>query len=384
MTDTDIEIDPTLDAHLRRTLHEMAATVGDHDVTGNVVRLVTAPTPSGRDSRWAWLGAAAAAGIVAGAGLLAVADHPTDQVAVPAASSVADGGPVPDMFGLTYGCASAHGRNVVGDFPVSAIVFAPTGSASNGMVLVSAGDVFFVCGISSDGDPVLTDHSFVGPIWGNAPTSGAVQVLEVRADTSRSALVGPGRILVFGRAGVAVEGFELALADGTTSPAQLVGGWFVADARVPADVPMTEARLNWQTPSGTAATSRIDLLDDETDAEACARESGCVDNALARLLAEARDAGRIQQAAILADGEVTDSERVASLTRFADCFNAANTGATATVSGPGGVRIGTANLDDRDASERVLGVDALCRAAHTQYVDDAWLLLNAQRHAAQQ
>jgi len=46
--------------------------------------------------------------------------------------------------------------------------------------------------------------------------------------------------------------------------------------------------------------------------------------------------------------------------------------------------IGTANLDDRDASERVPAVDALCRAAHTQYVDDAWLLLNAQRHAAQQ
>ena len=384
MTDTDIEITPTLDAHLRRTLREVAATVGHRDVTGNVVRLVTAPTPSGRDSRWAWLGAAAAAGIVAGAGLMAVADHDTDQTSVPAASSVAGGGPEPDTFGLTYGCASAHGRSVVVDYPVATVVFAPTGSAPNGMVLVSAGDVFFVCGISSDGHAVLTDHSFLGAVWGNAPTAGSAQVLEVRADTSRSALVGPGRILLIGRAGAAVEGVELALSDGTTSPAQLVGGWFVADARVPADVPMTEARLNWQTHSGTASTSRIDLLDDETDADACARERSCVDAALTRLLVEARDAGRIEQAAILADGEVTDSERVASLKRFADCFNAANTGATATVSGPDGVRIGTANLDDRDASERVLGVDALCRAAHTQYVDDAWLLLNAQRHVAQQ
>lgn len=384
MTDTDIEIDPTFDAHLRRTLCEVAATVADRDVTGNLVRLVTAPTPSGRDRRRAWLGAAAAAGVVAGAGLMAVADHSTDPVAVPAVSSVADGGPEPDMFGLTYGCASAHGRSVVGDYRVSAVVFAPTGSASNGMVLVSADDVFFVCGISSNGDPVLTDRSFVGPIWGNAPASGAVQVLEVRADSSRSALVGPGRILVIGRAGVAVEGIALALADGTTAPAELVGGWFVADAGVPADVPMTEAHLNWHTPFGTAASSRIDLLDDETDAEACARQSGCVDAALARLLGEARGAGRIQQAAILADGEVTDSERVASLTRFADCFNAANTGATATVSGPGGVRIGTANLDDREASERALAVDALCRAAHTQYVDDAWILLDARHQVAQQ
>lgn len=384
MTDTDIEIDPTLDAHLRRTLREVAATVGVREVSGNVVHLVTAPTPSDRDTRWAWFGAAAAAMIVASAGLMAVANHDTDQVAVPAASSVADGGPEPDMFGLTYGCASAHERSVIVDYPVSAVVFAPTGSAPNGLVLVSVGDVFFVCGISPDGDAVLTEHSFVGPIWGNAPTAGSAQVLEVRADTSRSALLGPGRILVFGRAGAAVERVELALPDGTTSPAQLVGGWFVADARVPAEVPMTEAHLNWHTHSGTAATSRIDLLDHAADADACARESGCVDAALARLLGEARDAGRIEQADVLADGEVTNSERVASLTRFADCFNDANTGATATVSGPGGVRIGTANLDGRDASERVRAVDALCRAAHTQYVDDAWLLPDAQRQVAQQ
>jgi len=231
---------------------------------------------------------------------------------------------------------------------------------------------------------MLTDHSFVGQIWENPPRGEAVQVLEVLADTSRPGLVGPGRILVFGRAGAAVDVVELALADGTTSDAELVGGWFVADTEVPPDVLMTEARLSWHTQSGITATSRIDLLDDETDAEACARERGCVDAALARLLNEARDAGRIEQAAILADGEVTNSERVASLTRFADCFNAADTGATATVSGPDGVRIGTSNLADPDATERALDVDALCRAAHTVFVDDAWLLLDAQRRLAQQ
>ena len=382
MTDIDIGVDPALDAHLRRTLREVASTLPDRATSDNVVRLVTVPTRSDRGRRWAWLGAAAAAGVVAGAGLTAVADRDSDHTTVPAATTAPLAGPDPDMFGLANGCAAAHGRNAL-DESMNAVVFAPTGSAPNGIVLVSVDDVFFTCGVSSDGDAMLTDHSFVGQIWGNPPRGEAVQVLEVRADTSRSALVGPGRILIIGRAGAAVDGIDVALPDGATSAAQLVGGWFVADAQVPPDVPMMAARLNWHTRSGATLTSRVDLLDDETDAEACARERGCVDAALAQLLNEARDAGRSEQAAILADGEVTNSERVASLTRFADCFNAANTGATATVSGPGGVRIGTSNLQDRDATERALDVDALCRAAHTVFVDDAWLLLDTQRRVAQ-
>lgn len=382
MTDTDIEIDPVLAAHLRRTLREVASTVPDRATSDNVVRLLTAPTPSARGGRWAWLGAAAAAGVVAGAGLMAVADRDTDDTTVPAATTVPLVGPDPDMFGLANGCAAAHRRDEL-DEAMSAVLFAPTGSAPNGTVLVSIEDVFFTCNVSSDGEAMLTDHSVVGQTWGNRPRADAVQVLEVRGDASGPALVGPGRILVFGRAGAAVAGVELALPDGTTSAAELVGGWFLADTGVPTDVPMMEARLNWHTQSGEPATSRIDLLDDDTDAESCVREPGCVDAALARLLDDARDAGRNEQAAILANGEVTNSERVASLTRFADCFNAANTGATATVSGANGVRIGTANLDDRDATEHAVDVDALCRAAHTVFVDDAWLLLDAQRRVAQ-
>ena len=81
---------------------------------------------------------------------------------------------------------------------------------------------------------------------------------------------------------------------------------------------------------------------------------------------------------------MTDAERVASLTRFADCFNSADTGATATVTGPTASAIGTMNLDDRTAVEYAQDVDRRCRAAaHSVYVDDAWVLLDAQRRVAE-
>jgi len=119
---------PLIDDGDEITLRDVADRASSH----NVGVVVTAPAPPGRRRGWASLAAAAAAGVAAGAGLMAVADRDTDHITVPAATTVPLAGPDPDMFGLANGCASAHGRNPL-DEPIDAVLFAPTGSAPNGI-----------------------------------------------------------------------------------------------------------------------------------------------------------------------------------------------------------------------------------------------------------
>lgn len=282
MTEADLDVEPLLDIHLRRTLREVASTIPDGVATwedaasrADVVRLATA-APSTRGSRrqWVWLGAAAAAGAVTGAGLMVIADRDAGIGTVPAAATMPAAAPDPDMFRLANGCAGVHGRQQFGE-SMSAVVFAPTESARNGTVLVSIGDTFFTCRVSADGDAVWSDDSFVGEIEADPPGAEEVQVLDVRSETSRSALVGPGRIRIAGRVGGAVESIEVVLPDGATSAGEVVSGWFVAEARVAPDVPMLDVRLEWRTRSGATSSGRVDQLGTEAAPESCADETDC-------------------------------------------------------------------------------------------------------------
>ena len=77
---------------------------------------------------------------------------------------------------------------------------------------------------------------------------------------------------------------DLELPDGATAAAQAPGRMVPHRGRSASRrARLTEARLEWRTTSGDVSSSRIDVLDDDTFAEECARRPGCVEDAVARL-----------------------------------------------------------------------------------------------------
>ena len=394
MTDTDLEIDPALDAHLRRTLHAVAATVlNTETASDNVVRLVTTPALSAPRHRWAWLSAAAAAGMVAGAGLMAVADRDTDTADVPTAST----GPAveadPTLDALAQACAADIAQQMAA-FPyeireslpalpnadtATVLLFDTQAAPPHQQLLVVGEASYIVCEVGRS-SAVAADVN-VYQIPALAPENDGVLVTDRTSWTGADPLHGPGWARVIGRVGSQVDAIDLEWTDGTIVSGQIQRGWFVIEGPIPPGVLDSDERLRW-TADGVRQSSRADLLDAPDETEACAAMPGCVATRLNELHSPAQQSGLDEQAAILADGAVSDEEYDAALRRFAACFNAADTGATAVVHGGGNLAIGTSGIDDGAERAYMDAVHTLCSAAHLDLVDDAWTLLDAQRRVA--
>ena len=395
MTDTDFEIDQALDAHLRRTLREVAATVTDREVGDNVVRLVTTAAPSGRHGRWARLGAAAAAGVVAGAGLMAVADRDPDEVAVPSATTVAVAvGPDPSLGDLARTCAD----NIAGQtaqFPVdvrdslpslpeadlaTTLLFDTQAEQAHHQLLVIGESSFIVCQVNQRSALQADVNVYRLPVL--MPQNDGVFVVDRTSMTGADSTHGPGWVRIIGRVGSDVAEIQLEWTDGAIVSGQVQHGWFVVEGPIPYGVLDSDERLRWTLTNGDRQSRRVDLLDEPVPAELCAADGTCVETELRRLYERAESAGRIEQATILADLDATDAERDAAQLRFADCFNAAETGATATPHGDGILAIGTSGIDDGAEREYMNAVHTLCAAAHSDLVEEAYALLDAQRRVA--
>ena len=398
MTDTDIDIDPAFAAHLQRTLRTVAATVEparDAEL-GNVVRLVTTPPPADRRRHaWSWLGAAAVTGLVAGAGLMAVADRDPENAQVPVASTVAPG---PDLAVLASVCERALGEMstpVPDDWPAqptppeldsaTLLLFDTEANPPHQILAVVGSTTGYTCEVNDNNAPAVTSDGNTFEIeFAAGPGPGEVQVVSQSWYNENNQNVGPGWVYVIGRSGPEVTDVDVELPDGTVIAGEVQRGWFVVEGLVPSDVPIFEERLNWTIASGDRHSSRVDLLDPPDEAEVCAAAADCVNETLIYLRSQAENLGDPEQAQALADLDVTTDERVAARQRFADCVNASPYDITVTVLGGDGMSVGGADMDAESPNwDAQNNVQILCGAAHSDLVDEAWNLLDAQRRVAE-
>lgn len=154
-----------------------------------------------------------------------------------------------------------------------------------------------------------------------APDDVTVEQLSMHSRTMEGN-TGPGWVNVVGHAGEDVVAVQLVLSDGTRRDSLIADGWFAVRGDVADGVPVFEERLEWTLRSGETRSGRVDLLDADGDEERCARVDGCVAARVARLRQTAVDDGRLDQAAILADGVVSTDEHQQALQGFVDCLNA--------------------------------------------------------------
>lgn len=397
MTDTDVEleIDPAFEAHLRRTLREVAAAVDDIDVSRRaVVRVLpvpSAPVRAARHRAIGWVAAAAVVGAATGAGIMTVIDRDptmTDVAAVSTAPTIppADG----ELFQLAVDChdqVEALQSDIGDDVgqppppdPASAGVLLFE-TDRNDRVLITDNATFYICSVvERNSAPTVRGDDFnvyLLPVR-QPPSGGDVQVVN-RTSLTSDPSHGPGWVRVIGRAGPDVTTIELELADRSTIDGQIQAGWFVLEGDLGAGVRDRDERINWTTRDGDEHSSRADLLDPPDELEACAAISDCVTTKLADLRQSSQLNGLAGQAEILDDLDVTLDELVDARRAFADCVNMANAGITITVRGDGSMAVGTAGLDGAESREHAQNVQTLCSAAHLDFVSEAYYLLDAQR-----
>jgi hypothetical protein len=183
---------------------------------------------------------------------------------------------------------------------------------------------------------------------------------------------GPGSFIAIGRAGDQVASVSVDLPDGTSYASVPTAGRFVVEGAIPTGVPLFDQDVSWTLVSGAERSSRADLLDDDSGGlEECAAEPACVETRVMDLQARAVDWP--EQAAILADGVVTDQEHAAANQRFVDCLVEA--GLDAKVLGSGHVVTDGPTQEQRPA---VIG----CGVQHLDLVGELFDQQDAQRRVA--
>lgn len=395
----DVDVDPLLDAHLRRVLYEVAATIDPvSDTSSQIVRLVPSPMwerPPRR--RRAIVAAAAIAGVAIGAGSMFVIEReqPGDvSVAVETLPPVTTLVPS-DLIPLAEECQArveTFQAQVRDDFaqpappdPANATVLLfDTPAVSPDHTLIIAGESeFYLCDVSSptlepsvvNADPNVFRIPPVPPA-----TTSDVQVVDRTSLTGADPYSGPGWVRLIGRAGPDVTSVELELPDGSTATGDIQNGWFVLEARLGDGVPDMQERVNWTTADGTEHSSRADLVDPPDQTEACAATPGCVTSEINSLLLTSQYEGLEDQAEILADLDVTDDEFFAARQRFADCVNASDYDITVIAHEDGSMALSGSDLDGASPDwEAQNNVQILCAAAHLDLVDKARSLLDAQQ-----
>lgn len=396
MTDSDLDIDPTLDAHLRRTLREVAATVdAGSPADPNVVRLVPTSPPS-RPRRWRWIAAAAVAGLASGAALMAVADRDDEPTAIAPTSTVPQISTDGTLMRAADQCRDqiiALRTDMPSDFgqplpeaPTDSTILAFDTELAWRTLLVLGSESYYVCDLSgpTDRPTVTSDYNVLTYPAAAQPTGGAVQVVDRTSMTGADPYHGPGWVTVIGRVGDGVESIELELPDGLITPGQIHDGWFVLGAPLAAGERDGDERVNWTDTAGERQSSRADLLDPPDQTEACAALPDCVTTSLAGLLAEAEREGRVEQAVALEDLDVTREELIAAQERFADCVNAADVGVTVRAGGDGSMEIGGPAVDHVSADWNAQNdVQQFCGVVYLDLVGEAFGLLRAQERVAE-
>lgn len=396
MTDTDLDIDPALDAHLRRTLREVAGTVDSGDrADPNVVRLVPA-TPPSKPRHWRWIAAAAVAGLASGAALMAVANRNDEPTAIAPASTI----PQLTTDGVLVRAAEDCRDQIVGfragmpsDFaqpsppdPARSTLLSFNTDLRWRTLLVLGSESYYVCDLTGPADQptVATDYNVMGYPAVEPPGGSSVQVVNRTSMTGADPYHGPGWVAVIGRAGDGVESIELELPDGLITRGQIQDGWFVLGAPLADGERDGNERINWASTDGQHQSSRADLLDPPDQTEACAAFPDCVTTTLAGLLAEAEREGRVEQAVALEDLDVTLDELVAAQERFAECVNAADVGVTVTPGGDGSLSMGgTALASESPDWNAQNDVQQFCGVVYLDLVGEAFGLLRAADRVAE-
>jgi hypothetical protein len=304
----------------------------------------------------------------------------------------------PDVLAGTQDCFDSLDRVVNSDVPAEVaarldwpnpaearvLVFDVPNEPSDVRVLIVDDNAGYTCKFHRDADANANANAsiqgvFVGSTPGSVapqPDAGQIHIVDV-SGTSINLGVGPGTTLYVGRSGPDVVDVAAVLSNGERQPGVITDGWFVIDVDVPADVELnTDDRIAWTTDTGVEHSARFDLLDAVTPAETCASEPNCVQRRIDELIAAAHD--NPAQAATLADRVVTDEERRTHQQAFVDCLVAAGIDAEITPNGKGHVI--TQGAPDGTAAD---GSDALtaqleCGAEHTEYVAEAYDLLDAE------
>lgn len=364
MPDTDVDIDPALDAHLRRVLREVAATVTGRDSA--LVALSRLHPPSVPRASLRWVAAAVMGAAAVGAVYLAGRRETTSGTMGPS--------------DLAAACASALrlDAGASAEFPDPAssqvVSFLQVGSAEP--AIASIGDTAFeLCQVSSADGRVVPLASGAYQSFPEPPGDEELQVIyhEWRPDVPGSAY-GPGTFVVLGRAGSDVSFVELGTAtsgiDGTVRD-----GWFVISGPVQAGESVAEptiAAIDEATLT-TFSETRLDLLDVPTESEACAASGDeCVEQRLRELRDAARDirqpnGSASSQAELLDDLVVTDDERLIARATYASCLSSAGLVVR---------MVGDEVVVDGDVSNEAVSE---CAATHLDFVEQAWELLDAQR-----
>jgi len=185
--------------------------------------------------------------------------------------------------------------------------------------------------------------------------------------------VGPGSFIAVGRAGDHVASVGVDLPDGTSYAGALTSGRFVVEGAIPTGVPLFEQVVRWTLDNGEARSSRADLLDDDSGhLEECAAEPACVEMRIIDLQTMAADWP--EQAAILADGTVTEQEHAAANERFVACL--VDAGIDAEVFGTG-----YAITDGPAEHDRLVILG--CGVQHLDLVDELFRLQDARRRVAE-
>ncbi|MFV0306718.1 MAG: hypothetical protein ACK5OX_03115 [Desertimonas sp.] len=344
------EIDPAMERRLRKTLTAIAAVADEPDVR-SVVLESTAATPRGSGRRQmialsVSLTAALAVGWALGAntgGQVATAPTtptgPTDPGPTSAEPSAAgrdvhqlvlDAGAGPtiasacadeaadlaDLAAETRPIPVPSPDDVVDHAVLSAPVTAA--GAARQVVVAATTTSLMVCEVET-GSGAVTDFQVMD--LGSAAPGAAAVVIDYPTwySPTPDGLTGPGWASVLGRLGEGVTAVDLVAADGTVATGVIEGWWFYARVDVAADVALFDERLRWSASDG-GHESRVDLLDVDTPAEACARDGDdCIEGRIAEIGAAAAATTDVT-ADVVADGLVTVDEWRRVRETFALCM----------------------------------------------------------------
>ncbi len=344
-----------------------------------------------------------AAGLVAvtvsGLALIASIRTDTDTVAPPATEPPATAASTtpsiaPAAYPGTQACVDSLERFVNSDMPADVlervdwpnvaeaqvITLDVPNEPSQVRVLIVDDNAGYTCKFDRDAPATTTVNgdlvaSAPGPI-AQRPDPDQVHLIDAPG-TSINLGVGPGTTLYVGRIGDAVVDIAAVLPNGDRQPGVINDGWFVIDVDVPSGVELHSGdQIAWSTSTSGEEIARVDLLDAVTPAEQCASEPGCVQRRIDELIAAAQNDPA--QAATLSDRIVTNDERRTHQQAFIDCLVAKGIDAEITPNGRGHVitQESTDTAPNADAVD-TLAAQRQCAAAHTDYIAEAYDLLDA-------
>jgi hypothetical protein len=324
-----------------------------------------------------------AAGIAALVVVANVRDRNDDPAITPADTSAPSSTELdPATFAGVQVCAGALAQYSVpeqtGEFPLpdpataEILLLDIPGQPTRVRVLMVGNGATYSCAVERgiDADGRIVSDALALTVPDREPDADGVVLDDLQISGGEG--VGPGSFIAIGRAGDQVASVAVDLPDGTSYAGVMTAGQFVVEGAIPTGVPLFEQAVSWTLDSGGVRSSRADLLDEPSDVEECAAEPICVETTKLDLQRLAADWP--EQAAILADGTVTEQEHSAANERFVACL--VDAGIEAEVFGTGHAVTDGPAENDRLA---ILG----CGVQHLDLVDELFRLHDAQRRVAE-